>query len=210
MMFAPADAPEHTQWTWSRDPQGPEVQRFAASQAPLPGDSAVAQAEEATLLAKLIDLTGPAVVVTHSAGAPSGWLAAQERPGQVLAVVAVEPMGPPFVNMPGFGELTWGLSTARMVSEPASETPDELQQHPDRALPGLTGTPVLVVTASASPAAPNGHLVAQFLSEHGAQVTDLALADEGITGNAHGLMAEANSAESVQPVIAWLNRTVNT
>ena len=48
---------------------------------------------------------GPAVVVTHSAGGPCGWLLADRRPGLVRALVAVEPIGPAFATFPGIGTL---------------------------------------------------------------------------------------------------------
>ena len=55
-----------------------------------------AHALERQLGAELIDRLGPAVLFTHSAGAPAGWLIAAARPELVRAIVALEPFGPPF------------------------------------------------------------------------------------------------------------------
>ena len=43
-------------------------------------------------LAELLDRIGPAIVVTHSAGGASGWLAMAARPDKVKAVLAIEPV----------------------------------------------------------------------------------------------------------------------
>ncbi|MEW9209341.1 MULTISPECIES: hypothetical protein [Enterobacteriaceae] len=51
-------------------------------------------------MAALLDLIVPAILVTHSASGPDGWLTADRRPEQVKMIVAVEPMGPPFAEIP--------------------------------------------------------------------------------------------------------------
>ena len=45
--------------------------------------------------AALLDLIGPAILVTHSVGGTWGWLMADARPKLVKAIVNVEPNGPP-------------------------------------------------------------------------------------------------------------------
>jgi hypothetical protein len=113
-------------------------------------------------------------------------------------------MGPPFVDMPGFGELTWGIASAPLRTDPPGAEADALKNDPGIHLPGLEGLPVLVVTGSASPAAPGGAAVARFLQDHGARVVLLPLAEAGVIGNGHGVMFEANSEASIQPVLTWL------
>ncbi|MEH0590107.1 alpha/beta fold hydrolase, partial [Streptomyces sp. B21-106] len=77
--------------------------------------------------AELLDHIGPAVLITHSMGAPFGWLVADARPGLVKAVVSIEPMGPPFIELPGLGKLEWGLTAAPIAYEPPVRTPEELR-----------------------------------------------------------------------------------
>ena len=62
----------------------------------MPTDLRVAHELERHAGAGLLDRAGPAVLITHSAGAPGGRLMADERPELVRAVVALEPSGPPF------------------------------------------------------------------------------------------------------------------
>lgn len=59
-------------------------------------DLAAAHALEQRVGVELLERIGPAVVMTHSAGGPMGWLMADARPDLVRALVALEPLGPPF------------------------------------------------------------------------------------------------------------------
>jgi len=112
-LFASPEAAERqTQWPWGRDLADAELGQLAAAMGSVLADAAEGQRLDGERLAGLLDLTGPAVLVTHSAGAPAGWLAANKRPGLVKAIVAVEPVGPPFADIPGFGRLDWGLTAA--------------------------------------------------------------------------------------------------
>ena len=56
------------------------------------------QALEQARLAELLDRVGPAVLVTHSAAGPGTFLAADARPEQVAALIAIEVLGPPFAQ----------------------------------------------------------------------------------------------------------------
>jgi hypothetical protein len=117
-------------------------------------------------------------------------------------------MGPPFVDTPGFGALSWGITSAQLVTEPPFDDPEVLKTDPGLTLPGLSGLDILVVTGEASLAAPGGAAVAEFLAGHGARAEHLPLESRGLQGNGHGLIFEANSSETVMPVIDWLERTV--
>src|SRR5699024_1862994 len=100
---------EHTQWSYSRTAGELEVDQLVAAMGPLPQDLAESQRMDADRLARLLDQVGPAVLVTHSAGGPAGWLTADARPDLVQAIIAVEPVGPAFAEIPGIGRLDWGL-----------------------------------------------------------------------------------------------------
>src|SRR5574337_1860920 len=107
LFFPPAAGPGshptsdlHTQWPGGRTADDPAVRQFLSSQAPAPADTENAQRLDQAALAELLDRVGPAVLVSHSAGGPAGFLAADARPHQVLALVACEPLGPPFLGAP--------------------------------------------------------------------------------------------------------------
>ncbi|MER6560590.1 alpha/beta fold hydrolase [Streptomyces sp. NPDC001027] len=207
-LFAPPDGAEtQTQWPWERGLEGAEFQQLTSGMGFFMADFAEGQRLDGERLAALLDRTGPAVLVTHSAGSPSGWLAANRRPDLVKGIVAVEPMGPPYGEFPGLGEMTYGLTYAELATEPPLDSPEQLKADPSgHRVPGLTGTPIAVVTASASASAPQSPPLVDFLRDVGADAELLALEDAGIVGNGHGLILEANSAETVKPVIAWLDR----
>ncbi len=95
-------AASHTQWPFDPD-DGPATDAFIAQFGPLPADLVLSQQMDADAIAALLDRIGPAVVVTHSASGPVGWLVADRRPALVRVIVAVEPMGPPFATIPNIG-----------------------------------------------------------------------------------------------------------
>ncbi|MGW0948142.1 alpha/beta fold hydrolase [Streptomyces sp. NPDC002623] len=206
-LFAPPEAAEsHTQWPWDRTLEGPEFQQLTSAMGFFLADFAEGQRLDGERIAALLDRIGPAVLITHSAGSPGGWLAANRRPDLVEAIVAIEPMGPPYADFPGLGEITYGLTYAELTTEPAIDSPDRLKADPaGHRIPGLSGTPVAVVTGSASGSAVQSPPLVDFLCAVGADAELLPLADVGIVGNGHGLILEANSAETVKPVIAWLD-----
>jgi pimeloyl-ACP methyl ester carboxylesterase len=203
-LFLPDEArDEQTQWTY-----GPEhVDQLLCPMGPLPADLAESQRLDADRLGRLLDLVGEAVLVTHSAGGPVGWLTADARPDQVAAIAAIEPMGPPFAQFPGLGTLTWGLTSAEITYDPPAGDPAEVT---GRRIPALAGKPVAVVTGGASAFAGFAPQIVEFLTSAGAHARQLHLPDFGITGNGHGLIFEANSDETVKPVIDWILATLST
>ncbi|WP_291053773.1 alpha/beta fold hydrolase [Herbiconiux sp.] len=196
----------HTAWPWGSAPGDPEMDQLIASVGPLPADLGLSQELDADRLATLLDLTGPAVLVTHSAGGPSGWLTATLRPGLVKAIAAIEPMGPAFAEFPGLGTLTWGLTTAPIAYDAAYETSDAVVAAPaaERTIAALAGLRVAVFTGGSSPFSSVAPEVVAFLGHAGANAERVHLPDLGIHGNGHGLMLEQNSDDTVRPVIDWL------
>jgi pimeloyl-ACP methyl ester carboxylesterase len=204
-LFAGAD-PEHTQWPWGRSSGAPELEQLAAGMSFLLDDAALSQQLDGEALSELLAVTGPAVLVTHSAGAPAGWLALNAVPDLVAGVIAIEPMGPPFADLPGFPTLRWGLTTAPMRTDPAVDDPARLAGPTENVrVLGLEGADVLVVAGAASDFGRGvGPGVAEFLRGHGADARFLNLADRGISGNGHGLMLEANNERTIEPLLEWL------
>ncbi|CAB4923484.1 unannotated protein [freshwater metagenome] len=190
-VFAPGDRPDHTQWPGPGGPADPAVRQLAASSSGLPADLAAAQATEHRLLEELLTRTGPAVLLAHSLGACAAWLVAEARPDLVVAVVAVEPAGPPFLDVPGTPlRLPAGITAAPLGT--------------DGVLTGLPRVPVAVVQGETSAQAAACGPVAAHLRDRGVTVDHLVLADHGLRGNGHGLVLELNNAEVLTVVLDWI------
>ncbi|GLQ51807.1 alpha/beta hydrolase [Dyella flava] len=175
--------------------------------------------------AALLDEIGPAILLTHSQGGLFGWLMADARPGKVMAIMAVEPGGPPYQDdlyKSGADRIS-GLTTEPLTYDPpvsvASPLQFEQQAEPDapelarcwlqkgtpRRLVNLANVPVLVLTAEASYHAMFDHCTARYLSQAGVSVQFIRLQDVGITGNGHMLMLEENSLDIAAFLDAWLS-----
>jgi pimeloyl-ACP methyl ester carboxylesterase len=88
------------QWPGTGEMGDPLVDQFMASQNATPQDAQLARTLWATCGAALLDRIGPAVVQTHSAGGPFGWVVANERPRLVKAVMCFEGGGSPLTDGP--------------------------------------------------------------------------------------------------------------
>jgi pimeloyl-ACP methyl ester carboxylesterase len=201
-VFAPEPAasgshPAHSAWPWSRQPGSPELDRLVASSSGMLMDTALGQELDARCIVDLLQLTGPAVLATHSAGAAGGWLAASRAPHRVRGIVTFEPLGPPFRDLGPRGKLEYGL-TAVPLDAGAGRT-----EPPTGSAP-LDGLPVLVVSGASSGRADGDAETVGFLNRSGARATHLRLEDLGIAGNGHGLIFENNINEILEPVLKWL------
>ncbi|MGP6173350.1 alpha/beta fold hydrolase [Corynebacterium sp. A21] len=208
-LFVPPEFEEdHSAWPWGRESGAPEFDQLVAAFGPLPADLGYSQALDADRIAALLDKIGPAVLITHSAGGPVGWVTADRRPELVSAIVAIEPMGPAFVEFPGMGTLDWGLSAAPMTYDPPLASPEEVAAAApeSRRMPALVDTEVLVVTGGASPFAGFADEVVDYLNHGGARASHAHLPDHGVVGNGHAIMQEQNSAAAIVPVLEWLEQ----
>ncbi|PYR25639.1 MAG: hypothetical protein DMF98_11575 [Acidobacteria bacterium] len=170
--------------------------------------------------AMLLDKIGPAIIMTHSAGGPFGWLVAEARPNLVKGIVCIEGGGAPFG-----GQNIWGLSTIPVAYDPPVAAPSEiktrdvtssepgvqpyrLQEEPARKLKNLQGIPMVIVTAEASFASPGNPGAIDFLRQAGCKAEELRLVDHGIHGNGHMMMVEKNNRQVLQPIIDWIQKNV--
>ncbi len=213
----------HTEWPGSGHEDWVADQLIAGT-GPMMADFSVSHALERSRGAELLDRIGPAIVLTHSAGGPAGWQIADARPELVKALVAIETMGPPFLQRPEMGlSLDWGLSAAPLTFDPpvsdASELelvvrelpepgrpPMTLQADPPRRLANLSQMPIAVVAAEASPFIHFDDHTVEFLKQAGCDVERVRLADHGVHGNGHGMMMERNNREALQVILDWLGR----
>jgi pimeloyl-ACP methyl ester carboxylesterase len=195
-LFHPAPD-RHTQW-----PGEGALAQIVAAASPMPVDQASAQRREQRRMAELLTDIGPAVLMSHSVGAPCAWLAADACPELVTAIVALEPVGPPFFDHPalGFG-LDWGLTTAPMTFAPRVEDPAQLGDGTPRVLPNLRETPIVVVSSEASPLAGVQGAIVDWLRAHGCDAEHVALAEHGIRGNGHGMIFERNLQDVQRSVL---------
>jgi pimeloyl-ACP methyl ester carboxylesterase len=175
------------------------VDQLQAGQNAAPQDGNLAQSLWASRGAELLDKIGPAVIVTHSAGGPFGWLVANERPNLVKSIVCIEGAGPPFT-----GQNRWGLTIAPMTFDPPVSDPAQLQAGPARTLKNLQGIPIVIVTAEASQRAQSSTAAAAFLRQTGCTVDDLQLKDRGILGNGHFMTLETNRRQVFDVVSRWI------
>ena len=178
--FPPEAAERHTQWPFAPDDEA-AMDAFIAGYGPLPADLAASEAMDADRIAGLLDRIGPAVLLTHSASGPSGWLAADRRPELVKAIVSVEPMGPPFADIPNIGPLSWGLTAAPLTFDPPRASPQAVRDADpaDLRLPNLAGLPIAVVTGETSAFAPASPPIVERLRAGGAAAELLHLPDFG-------------------------------
>ena len=210
----------HNQWPGSGKLGDPAFDTFFASAGPMSVDIGQSHLDCQTGGAELLDIIGPAILMTHSAGAPTGWLMADARPSLVAGIVAVEPVGPPFATRPS-GTLNWGITAAPLTFDPPAARPEDIateerpapfegaaaclvQKEPARRLPHLCGFPIVVVTSEASWMSMENHGIVDFLSQAGAEVDHLRLESLGIHGNGHAMMLEKNSGHIAAALDQWI------
>lgn len=206
-VYFPPTTANGIQTQWIFDPNDDAAfDAFIAPYGPMPADLAASQEMDAARLACLLDRIGSAIIVTHSASGPDGWLVADRRPELVAAIITIEPMGPPFAETPGIGTLDWGLTAAPVTFDPPRGDIADVHAADPASLriPALAGLPIAVVTGETSIFATFGPAIVDFLAKAGAAVEHLHLPDHGILGNGHGLIYEKNSDQSFQLVLGWL------
>ncbi len=213
----------HNQWPGTGEVGAPELAQLVASQ----GGSFVANPVVTQTVwrergAMLLDKIGPAIIMTHSAGGPFGYLVAEVRPQLVKGIVVIEGAGAPFG-----GQNRWGLSAIPMAYDPpvsdASQLktkqmpspepgvgPYFLQEEPARKLKNLKGIPIVIFTAEASFASPGNPGAVAFLKQAGCTAEELRLAAQGVHGNGHLMMGEKNNREALQPILDWIDKNVST
>jgi pimeloyl-ACP methyl ester carboxylesterase len=171
----------HTQWPGGREPGDPIYDQWLAPSGPMPASWADMHALEQARLAELLDRVGPAVVVTHSAAGPGTFRAADARPDQVAALIAIEVLGP-------------------------GARPDDLHAAPPGELPNLVRFPIAVVTGEASMFRAFDRDLVSFLEQAGCDVELIQLADHGVHGNSHGIMVERNNVEALAVLTGWVEK----
>jgi pimeloyl-ACP methyl ester carboxylesterase len=231
----------HTQWPGFPAPASgrigdPIFDTFFGSEVQSISSTLIQQTTMRDAGAALLDKIGPAILLTHSQSGPYGWFIADARPNLVKGVVAVEPSGPPFVDVQQIGPPTWyadgnltrpyGITTIPITYSPAvsnpaqltftlQATPDRddlvrcrLQTQPARQLPTLQRIPIVIVASEASYHAGYDHCTSKYLTQAGVRNTFVRLEDVGIHGNGHMMMIEKNNAKVAAFLESWISRNV--
>jgi pimeloyl-ACP methyl ester carboxylesterase len=215
-----------TQWPGALGEPDEVMDQMVAGSGPMIADFPAAHALEGRRGAELLDRIGPAIVIAHSAGGPTGWLMADARPDLVKALVAIETIGPPFSENPALGvELEWGVTAAPITYDPPASDPSELktetrepfepggipvtlQAEPARKLPNLAKFPIAVVTSEASVFIQFDRHTVAFLEQAGCDVELVRLADRGVRGTGHAMMLERNNRDSLHVILDWVEQAV--
>ena len=120
--FGRAARGPNRRWMGTGEIGDPLLDQFMASQNGMPRDYAAQMALWARGGAALVDRVGPAVIVSHSAGGPFGWLVAEQRPQRVKAVVCFEGAGAPLTAVPSVGfAATRALTNVKGIPDAVSD-----------------------------------------------------------------------------------------
>jgi pimeloyl-ACP methyl ester carboxylesterase len=160
-------------------------------------------------MAELLDRIGPAVIMMHSAGGPTGWKAPDVRPGLVEGILAIEAAGSPSGQLLGYDQPNSSVADLSTVDMPATDSdllPCTLQTQPARRLVHYRGLPVLSLTGEASSAWRTIQCGPLWINQAGGSAKVLRLEDIGIHGNGHLMMLEKNNAKIADAFIDWLER----
>jgi pimeloyl-ACP methyl ester carboxylesterase len=186
----PDDA-AHTQWPGNGRPGDPALDQFLASQGPAPGNAVGAEAAWRFSGSRLLDETGAAIFITSGDGSTFAWVAADERPDKVKAIVALEPAPP-------VGGGRGGAPAANRISA----TPVSFEK--------LRHVAVAVVSPEVPTAAGRNQQTMTWLRNAGVQVEDMSLSARGVRGNGPYAMLERNNREALAPIVTWLSQRVET
>jgi pimeloyl-ACP methyl ester carboxylesterase len=218
-------ASSHKQWPTEEA----ALDQFLASQLPSYSDNvAIDQANVSALIA-LLEKIGPSVLLTHSRSSTFGWLAADGRSKLVLAIVAIEPHGPPYmdrqdaepvrpygVTYAPFSDQSLENVVARrdLIEEAVGSEPNTRKCWREKGFPSpptlttLAHIPVLVVTGEASYHAIYDHCTVDFLQRRNVKVDFVNLGKRGIHGNGHMLMLENNNEQIADVIRKWVGANV--
>jgi pimeloyl-ACP methyl ester carboxylesterase len=197
---------ESKQYPGGGSPASKELAQHTASSEPGPTASNAVLKEN---LAELLDRIGPAIIVTHSAGGPSGWLAMEARPDKVKGVLAIEPAMGITENLASLISFQPALAagerieTVQLPAEGAGLQPCRLQAEGKvRTVPAYKDKPVLFVVAPLSSRfAPSVHCSVHTLNQLGAKAKLARLKEDfRIDGNAHFMNEELNNGEIAKKV----------
>lgn len=163
----------------------------------------------AASLAKLLDKTGPSILVTHSMGGTVGWRT-PFLTDNVKAIVAFEPGGTPFLFPEGEVPESSPTTYAPIAAQAKGVLLSDFQK--------LTKMPIVLYYGDNIADKPSEvvgpdkwrselDMAKKFVAavnRHGGDATLVHLPDMGIEGNTHFLMADLNNEQIANLMAKWL------
>lgn len=185
---------------WPGDPKNhtdPTILSMLAGSPPGPSVGSDIAARD---LSELLDEIGPAILLTHSAGALAGWWAADLNPDKVAGIIAIEP-GPSNVTSRIRHGLTFNPPLAEDFKPVKDDDDCDLQgsDQPSR-LKHFAKIPVRIVGSEMGLVAGLPCAIKTF-QEAGVKAEYTYLPDLGFFGNGHFMMVEKNNGELAQIII---------
>lgn len=187
-------------WPGDDGPSGENVLKWLASSPPGPAASNdIAGAD----LALLLDRIGPAIIITHSAGGPTGWLANENNPDNVAGIIAIEAAGSNMLEEATRAYMAFSPALPANFAPVADADGCMVQpQGSVSQLTNLAGKPVAMVGSEQGLTQALGmECATKVLRQAGADASFIYLNDLGFSGNGHFMMAETDSHETVQVII---------
>jgi len=219
----------HTQWPGNGSAGDPTFDNFYASIMPSLKSNEETAMKIRAAGSKLLDKIGPVVLLTHSQSGQHGWVLGDARPSKVKAIVALEPIGPPFINAifsPIIAARQFGLTDIPVTYSPPVASPEDIaritvpsnaaftcyqQASPPRKLVNLARIPVLMVTSESGYHSIYDGCSAEFLKQAGVSVEHINLGDVGIHGNGHMMFMEKNGVQIADEVVQkWISQIVHS
>ncbi|TFK74468.1 alpha/beta-hydrolase [Pluteus cervinus] len=213
----------HTQWPGSGTSGDLIFDQFYAAIMPSLSSDVEVSTKIKAAGSQLLDKIGPVILITHSQSGQFGWILADARPSQVKAILAIEPIGPPFINAvfpPLAPARPYGLTAIPITYSPPISSAQDLdrevissnslytcfkQTTPARKLVNLEEIPVLVITSESGYHAIYDECSVNFLRQAGIKVKHVHLQEVGIHGNGHMMFMEKNNLEIADEVVEpWL------
>lgn len=154
-------------------------------------------------LSLLLDRIGPSIIITHSAGGPTGWMAADDNPDNVAGIIAIEAAGSNMLADDMRSSMTFSPALATNFSGVAAADGCMMQaQGSVSQLSSLAGKPVAMVGSQQGLTQALGmECATNILTQAGVDASFVFLPDLGLVGNGHFMMAETNSGEIVEVII---------
>lgn len=178
----------------------------------------------------LIDRIGPAIVLGRSQSGVYPFVVADQRPGQVKAMIDIEG-GAPAINCyicqtyngnPSTLTPLWGAADIPLNYNPPISDPSQLtkvvQSGPNgpnlatcwlqggtvHTLPNLAHIPTMIMVSQSSFAAQTEQCMHEYLTQAGVNNQLIRLQNVGFYGNGHLMNVEKNSDDIAQFLVDWL------
>jgi hypothetical protein len=216
----------HTQWPGTGQIGDPYFDQFRKGVIPFTDNYTVGELSMRASGCELLELVGPAYLISHSSGAQYPILLSDECPEMVAGNINLEQTTQPFYNYgngagSGSAFRPWGLANTPLTYDPPASSSDDLtkvwvgndtdtlracylQEEPARKLTQIAKVPYFAVTGEASVHVTYDHCTINFLNQAGVQTEWIKLADVNITGNGHFGFLEKNSHEIANVLEQWI------